>query len=312
MNNIKIFSLKTTGYLILLFIPLVFISCSGDSGNPNNVSSGGTPVVITHPVIMDLKDYLKLNANTIFLNKEIVRASFQGYIEKIYKNIGDEVNPGDDLFQVKTKESAAADSMRINIGTKIFTGSVLIKDKTKGILTELNYHNGDLISDGEQIAVVSNPSSLRIRLNVPFEDAQKIKLRQNCEINLPGGEKLFGIIDKSVPSVDPVTQTQTFLIKLLKYRELPENLNVFVMIPFRTFKNAIVLPKSSLMTNVTEDAFWIMKLVNDTTAIRIDVNRGIETDSLLQILSPKLNLSDMVISSGSYGLPDTAKVEIVK
>jgi hypothetical protein len=290
MNNIKIFSLKTTGYLILLFIPLVFISCSGDSGNPNNVSSGGTPVVITHPVIMDLKDYLKLNANTIFLNKEIVRASFQGYIEK----------------------SAAADSMRINIGTKIFTGSVLIKAKTKGILTELNYHNGDLISDGEQIAVVSNPSSLRIRLNVPFEDAQKIKLRQNCEINLPGGEKLFGIIDKSVPSVDPVTQTQTFLIKLLKYRELPENLNVFVMIPFRTFKNAIVLPKSSLMTNVTEDAFWIMKLVNDTTAIRIDVNRGIETDSLLQILSPKLNLSDMVISSGSYGLPDTAKVEIVK
>jgi hypothetical protein len=55
-----------------------------------------------------------------------------------------------------------------------------------------------------------------------------------------------------------------------------------------------------------------MKLVNDTTAIRIDVNRGIETDSLFQILSPKLNLSDMIISSGSYGLPDTAKVEIVK
>ena len=73
-----------------------------------------------------------------------------------------------------------------------------------------------------------------------------------------------------------------------------------------------MLPKSSVMTNVTEDAFWIMKLVNDTTAIRIDVNRGIETDSLQQILSPKLNLSDMVISSGSYGLPDTTKVEIVK
>ena len=151
---------------------------------------------ITNPAVMDLKDYLKLNANTIFLNKEIVRASFQGYIEKIYKNIGDEISPGDVLFQVKTKESAAADSMQINIGDKIFTGSVLIKAKTKGILTELNYHNGDLISDGEQIAVVSNPSSLRIRLNVPFEDAQKINIGQNCEINLPGGEKLKGIIDK--------------------------------------------------------------------------------------------------------------------
>jgi multidrug efflux pump subunit AcrA (membrane-fusion protein) len=312
MNLSKIFSIKSVSIVILLLISLVLTSCSGDSGNSNEVNSSGTPVEITHPAVMNLTDYLKLNANTIFLNKEIVRASFQGYIEKIYKNIGDEVNPGDVLFQVKTKESAAADSMRISIGNKIFAGAVLIKAKTKGVLTKLNYHNGDLISDGEQIAVVSNPSSLRIRLNVPFEDAQKIKLRQNCEINLPGGEKFNGIIDKSVPSVDPVSQTQVFLIKLLKYRELPENLNVFVMIPFRTFKNAIVLPKSSVMTNVTEDAYWIMKLANDTTAIRIDVNRGIETDSLLQILSPKLNLSDKVISSGAYGLPDTAKVEIIK
>ncbi len=288
------------------------ISCSSKQESNNNEFTAGTPVTITHPAIMDLKDYLKLNANTIFLNKEIVRASFQGYIEKIYKNIGDEVNPGDVLFQIKTKESAAADTMQINIGTKIFTGSVLITAKTKGVLTELNYHNGDLISDGEQIAVVSNPSSLRIRLNVPFEDAQKIKLKQICVINLPDGEKLNGVIDKSVPSVDAVSQTQAFLIKLLKYRELPENLNVFVMIPYRTFKNAIVLPKSSVMTNVTEDEFWIMKLVNDTTAIKIDINRGIETDSLQQILSPKLNLSDIIISSGSYGLPDTAKVEIVK
>lgn len=312
MNNIKIFFLKTTDYLFFLFIPLVLMSCSGNGDNPNDISGSGTPVVITHPSVLDLKDYLKLNANTIFLNKEILKASFQGYIEKVYKNIGDEVNPGDVLFQVKTKESAVVDSMQISIGNKIFAGLVLIKAKTKGVLTELNYHTGDLISDGEQIAIVSNPSSLRIRLNVPFEDAQKIRLKQTCDINLPGGEKLSGIIDKSVPSVDPVSQTQTFLIKLLKYRELPENLNVFVVIPFKTFRNAIVLPKSSIMTNVTEDAFWIMKLVNDTTAIRVDVSRGIETDSLLQILSPKLNLSDRVISSGSYGLPDTAKVEIVR
>ncbi len=304
--------IKDSVLFFAIFFSLVIYSCGSDNNNSDETTATGTPVTITHPAIMDLKDYLKLNANTIFLNKEIVRASFQGYIEKIYKNIGDEVNPGDVLFQVKTKESAAADSTQINIGTKIFTGSVLIKAKTKGVLTELNYHNGDLISDGEQIAVVSNPSSLRIRLNVPFEDAQKIKLRQNCVINLPDGEKLNGVIDKSVPSVDAVSQTQAFLIKLLTYRELPENLNVFVMIPFRTFKNAIVLPKSSVMTNVTEDAFWIMKLVNDTTAIRIDVNRGIETDSLQQILSPKLNLSDIIISSGSYGLPDTAKVEIVR
>jgi hypothetical protein len=261
---------------------------------------------------MNLKDYLKLNASTIFLNKEIIRAPLSGFIEKIYKNIGDEVNPGDDLFQVKTKESAASDSLSIKIGDSIFNGSVLIKAKSKGVLTELNYHAGDLITEGEQLAIVSNPNSLNIKLNVPFEDAQKINIGQNCEITLPGGEKLNGIIYRSVPSVDPSSQTQAYLIKLLKQVELPENLNVFVIIPFRTFSNAIVLPKSSVMTNVTEDTFWIMKLVNDTTALRIGIKRGIETDSLTQILSPKLSLSDRVISSGAYGLPDTASVEVLR
>jgi biotin carboxyl carrier protein len=311
MNYTKKKIIKFIALIVIFFIPLTLISCSGDQNNAESVSSG-TPVQITNPVVMNLKDYLKLNASTIFLNKEIIRAPLSGFIEKIYKNIGDEVNPGDDLFQVKTKESAASDSLSIKIGDSIFNGSVLIKAKSKGVLTELNYHAGDLITEGEQLAIVSNPNSLNIKLNVPFEDAQKINIGQNCEITLPGGEKLNGIIYRSVPSVDPSSQTQAYLIKLLKQVELPENLNVFVKIPFRTFSNAIVLPKSSVMTNVTEDTFWIMKLVNDTTALRIGIKRGIETDSLTQILSPKLSLSDRVISSGAYGLPDTASVEVLR
>jgi hypothetical protein len=73
-----------------------------------------------------------------------------------------------------------------------------------------------------------------------------------------------------------------------------------------------VLPKSSLVTNVTEDSFWIMKLINDSTAIRVNIDKGIENDSVAQILSPRLNKTDQIILTGLYGLPDTAAVEIVK
>ncbi len=312
MNYSKSFLIKLISSTLLLFYSLVLMSCSGNGNNTDESTIAGTPVEITNPVQMNLNDYLKLNANTIFLNKEIIRTPFQGFIEKIYKNIGDEVNPGDVLFRVKTKESAATDSLQIKIGNQVFSGSVDIRAKTKGILTEINYHSGDFITDGEQLAIVSNPSSLRIKLNVPFEDAQKIQRNAACEIDLPSGEKLNGYIEKSVPSVDPASQTQTFLISLTQHKELPENLNVLVIIPFRSFKDATVVPKSSVITNVTEDAFWIMKLINDTTAIRVDINKGIETDSLVQILSPHLTKTDRIISSGGYGLPDTSKVEIVK
>jgi multidrug efflux pump subunit AcrA (membrane-fusion protein) len=312
MNYNKKISFKIFSYIITALLSLSIVACSGENNNSDENVSTGTPVEITNPKIMNLSDYIELNAYTIFLNKEVIRTPFEGFIEKIYKNIGDEVNPGNVLFSVKTKESAAVDSLRIDIGNKVFNGIIDIRAKTKGVLTELDYHSGDFISGGEQLAIVSNPSSMRIKLNVPFEDAAKIKKRDLCIIRLPGGGKLNGYIEKSVPSVDPASQTQTFLIKLPENSGLPENLNVLVKIPIKVFKNATVVPKSAVVTDVTEDTFWLMKLINDTTAIRVNINKGIETDSLVQVISPALSKSDRIISSGAYGLPDTSKIEIVK
>ena len=304
--------LKIFLILFVSFVLLVLISCGGNKGNNTNDLSSGTPVTITHPQLMNMKDYLVLNGNTVFLNKEIIRSTFDGFIEKLYKNIGDSVKQGDNLFLIKTKESSAADTLKIKIGDKLFRGSVHIKANSKGVVTELNYHEGDYIAGGEQIAVISNPASLRIKLNVPYEDVLRIQTGRLCEINLPSGVDINGIIENKVPSVDPVTQTQTYFIKLKYYHDLPESLNVIVKIPYKNFANAVVLPKSSLITNATENSFWIMKLVDDTTAVRVDVKKGIENDSLVQILNPPLNTTERIILTGAYGLPDTAKVEIVR
>lgn len=302
-------------FIIILFsflTTLLLYSCGGNKGDNSNKINSGTPVTITHPKLMNMTAYLELNGNTVFLNKEIIRSTFDGFIERVFKNIGDSVNPGDKIFQIKTKESAANDTLKIKLGNQLFRGSVFIKANSKGILTELDYHEGDYIAGGEQIAVISNPSSLRIKLNVPYEDVSKVKIGRNCGINLPNGIAVPGIIEKKVPAVDPVTQTQIYFIKLKYYRDVPESLNVMVKIPFESFMNTTVLPKSSLITNVTEDSFWIMKLVNDTTAVRVDVKKGIENDSVAQIISPKLDTTERIILTGAYGLPDTAKIEIVK
>ena len=311
MNPMKTYLNKVLFIVLAMIIPSILSSCSSDGSDINDVNSG-TPVTITYPRHMNMNDYLKLNGNTVFLNKEIIRSTFDGFIEKVYKNIGDEVTPGEILFQVKTKESAGNDSLKLKLGNQLFQGSVLIKANSIGVLSELDYHTGDFVTSGEQIAVVSNPSSLRIKLNVPYEDVLKVKIGKDCSIKLPDGISIPGIIDKNVPAVDPVTQTQIYFIKLNQAMNIPENLNVIVNIPYKNFIDATVLPKSSLITNVTEDNFWVMKLINDTTAIRVDVSKGIENDSVAQILSPKLNTTDRIILTGAYGLPDTANVEIVK
>ena len=102
------------------------------------------------------------------------------------------------------------------------------------------------------------------------------------------------------------------MLRLNESINLPENLNVNARLPLRTIKDALVLPVGSIQSNETQDTFWIMKLVNDSTAVRIDINKGIEMDSLVQIKSPEFDVTDYIISDGAYGLPDTAKVLITR
>jgi hypothetical protein len=64
------------------------------------------------------------------------------------------------------------------------------------------------------------------------------------------------------------------------------------------------------MTNETLDQYWVMKLDNDTTAVRVNVSKGIENDSLVQIITPRLHPTDRVISEGGFGLPDTVSVVV--
>jgi hypothetical protein len=53
-----------------------------------------------------------------------------------------------------------------------------------------------------------------------------------------------------------------------------------------------------------------MKVIMDSIAIKIPVIRGIENDSLSEIISPLLRKNDLIISEGAYGLPDSTIVKI--
>ena len=295
---------------IILIASSIFLIACGSKNEDAQTDINRTPVSVIQPKKMNMTENITLNANTIFLKKEIIRATFQGYIEKTYRNIGDKISSGDLLFQINTKESAADSNLQIILGDKTFKGLIQIKAKSEGVLTELDYNAGDFVSDGEQIAVISNPSSLRIELNVPYQYANKISINTPCEIFLPNCKVVNAFIQKIIPQVDPSAQTQSFILGMKQTEYLPENLNVNAKISIRTVKDAIVVPQSAVMSNETLDKFWIMKLINDTTAVRNDITKGIENDNFVQILKPELKTTDLIITDGAYGLPDTAKVVI--
>ena len=76
--------------------------------------------------------------------------------------------------------------------------------------------------------------------------------------------------------------------------------------------NAVSLPKAAILTNDVQSEFWIMKLTDTNTAVKVLIKKGLETKDKVEILSPALTPGDKILLTGNYGLPDTAKVKIVE
>ncbi len=311
MEPRKLINKKFKTAALLIFI-IVLSACSSNENSKHMEKAAGTPVKTTHPVKTDLTEYSELNATTVFLNKEIVRATFPGFIGEVYKNIGDRVNKGDHLFLIRTLESSTIDSLNIQVENETFKGAVPVMANSNGTLTGLNYHTGDYITEGEKIAVIKNPSSLFISLNVPYQIVSQVDRNTNCIVKLPDGRLINAYVYNIIPSIDSASQTQKYLLKLKDNIHLPENLNVTVNVPVKKKKDILTVKRSAVMSNEIMTRFWVMKLMNDSTAVRVDIKKGIDTDSLVQIVDTKITINDQIIYSGAYGLPDTAKISVSK
>jgi len=71
------------------------------------------------------------------------------------------------------------------------------------------------------------------------------------------------------------------------------------------------VPESAVLGNEEQTSFWVLKLKNDSICIKVPVEKGLEIDSLIQLINSGLQLNDRVISEGGYGLPDSAKVQVI-
>ena len=103
---------------------------------------------------------------------------------------------------------------------------------------------------------------------------------------------------------------QQILFKLKKFTPLPENLNVLIKIPILERSKTILINKEAVLSNETQDEFWIMKVTENNLALKINIKKGLENNKDVEILSPKLKLTDKIIVKGAYGLPDSTQVKI--
>jgi multidrug efflux pump subunit AcrA (membrane-fusion protein) len=281
---------------LFCFILLIsgFLSCGGKAAAPAEEETAPqtvTPVTVDSAVRGPVAEYIELNAISSFLKKNSVKSSAAGYINQVAVSIGEPVKKDQELFILKTKEASALDNYKtMRDSAFLFSGMIRIRSFQDGIISSFNRHVGDYVVEGDELCVVSDRTSFVFLLDVPFELSPFVRKGSSCEILLPDKESV--------------------VVKPLSTVAIPENLIARIRILKNKKDNALTLPKGAILSNETQTDFWVMKLINDSTAVKVPVSKGMETQERTEILAPSFLPSDRIVISGNYGLADTARVSI--
>jgi biotin carboxyl carrier protein len=272
-----------------------------------------TPVTVTNISNGTLSDYAELNATSTFLQDNIVKSNINGYIKEVNTKVGQYTGTGQTLFVLKTKEAESLGNTINKLDPSFhFTGVISISAPQSGFITQLNHQVGDYVQDGEQLAVISDAKSFGFVLNVPYDLRKYVSINREVEVVLPDSTHLKGVVASLMPVIDSVSQTQEVLVKVASSKAIPENLIAKVHIVKSVKSNTPSLPKAAVLTDEAQTSFWVMKMIDSITAVKVPVVKGIETGNRVEIVRPQFSPSDKILLTGNYGLPDTAKVKIMK
>lgn len=300
--------------LFFLFTLFTFFSCktTGDKGETVHAETI-TPVTVTSIQTGRMDEVVELNATSVFQIKSSIKSPVNGYLQEVNARLGENVRKGQRLFVIRSKEAENLANTISKLDTTFrFRGTVRISAPGNGYVTQLSYQPGDYVQDGETLATISNLNSLVFILDLPYSLKPFLSNNKTVVLTLSDGQKLRGTLSSGMPVVDPVAQTQNFMIRVSSAALIPENLIAKVAFIKHSKPNAIYLPKDAVLTNEVQSEFWIMKMENDSIAIKTPVKKGIESNDRIEILSPALQATDRILLTGNYGLPDTAKVVIEK
>jgi len=299
--------------IIFFYSILLFISCAHkEEQQEEPASEVVSPVTLTSISHAPLTEYLELNATSTFLQKNVVKANVNGYVRGANATIGNLVSKGQLLFTLRTKESESIGNAVNALDSSFqFSGTIQIKAPTAGFIAEVNHQIGDYVQDGEQLAIVSDLQSFVFVLNLPYELRPYVLGKKQVLLELPDGKALTGTITSVTPILDSASQTQNLYIAVNE-RNLPVNLVAKVKVEKVSKSNTISLPKPAVLSDEMQKDFWVMKVIDSNTAVKVPIIRGIETTDRVEVISPQFSSDDKFILTGNFGLPDTAKIKIVK
>ena len=188
-----------------------------------------------------------------------------------------------------------------------------MKAPFSGTVTSKNAEEGDVINPlmgagmNSSVLTVMNLDTVKVILDVPSEDIEKISLDQPCSVQVSTlEEKTYpGLIYSRNLAADAMSKT--FKVEVKIDNPLHEiKAGVFAQVTIETSRkaNCLVLPLSAL--NEEKDASFVVLYQNGEAAFK-NIRVGERNDQLFEILEG-LSEGQLVVTEGNYDLKNGAPI----
>ncbi len=303
MNVMK----KLNLYALVLGI-LAFSSCHTNKGKEDESHVKAYPRVRATTVTFGpISSQVDVNATASYLKASVISSPFDGYIVRSFVEPRQNVGPGQILYILQTRESHALGAVNPELPGH-FGGTDTIRAHSEGYVTETVHQQGDYVTGGEKLLTMKETSSLVFVLHLPYEWHNLVNPGMKVELRFPDGTRHTGKVKLISPEVDSADQTLKVILSVTNARAVPEGLIARAEITRKSSENATLLPSDAVLTNETETDYWVMKMINDSVAVKVPVTTGIASHDTMQILSPSFTKKDRILIYGNYAVPDTMQV----
>ncbi len=297
--------------LFSILIIASFTACNRKQNNQDDVTPRST-VSVTTIQTGTMMQSEQLSATAQYLRHNTVTTPVAGYVRFVKINFNDRVTKGQLLYTLETKERKALGNFNSN-ETDSNYGLINIYAPMSGVVTAIPQSQaGVFVAEGGALCNISDISSLYFQLNIPFEYSKYVQSNTSCIITLPDNTNINARLQMPIIQANTGLQTIPFMAKPETNRYIPENIIATAKLVIYKNSNAVMLPKSAVLSDELMQRFWVMKLINDSMAVKVPVIAGAQNDSLVEIKNPTFNSNDQILISGNYGLSDSALVKILK
>lgn len=266
----------------------------------------------------DMGDYKGAGSVLAQVDDELKAASFH-MAEANFDKAKKDLDRYESLYREKTATDVQVENARIafkNAETQLVIARRQYRD-TKittpvgGEVVSRAIELGSTVQPGMVIANVVDISTLKVKLNVPEQDAFKMKRGDKVEITTEvyPGMKFTGTITTISAKADEA-HTYPVEISLANSKDHPLRAGMFGRVNFAAVRrtDAVVIPREALVGSIRKPQVYVVS--NGKAELR-DLLIGVETGTDLEVLQG-LSPNETIVVNGQNNLQNGVAVAVVK